>query len=210
MKSVYSVMLRDELVRRLDKVACENGVSRSVMLNRILADYLSLETPEMVMENIFTQMENLFFEESGFHFINQASQSMASVLSALDYRYNPKVRYSVELFPAGDLGQLKISLRSQNPTLIALLEDFYSLFITIEGKYIGERNYYYGDNRFVRVLVRPSSVSSEVLGEEIASYVKMIDSLMRIYFSNLDNLALAKKKVELAYINEVKNKEVLL
>ena len=57
MKSMYSVILRDELVRRLDAVAYENGVSRSVMLNKILADYLMVETPDTVMENIFSSME---------------------------------------------------------------------------------------------------------------------------------------------------------
>ena len=53
MKSVYSVILSDELVKRLDAVAYTSGVSRSVMLNKILADYLGVETPYSFIENIF-------------------------------------------------------------------------------------------------------------------------------------------------------------
>ena len=36
-KSMYSVILRDDLVEELDGVALRNGVSRYVMLNKIIA-----------------------------------------------------------------------------------------------------------------------------------------------------------------------------
>ena len=210
MKSVYSVILRDELVKRLDAVAYENGVSRSVMLNKILADYLSVETPDTVMENIFTRMEALFSEFSGMRFINQASSTMASVTSALEYRYNPKVKYSLELFPAGDLGQLKISLRSQNPALIALLEDFYSFFIYLEGKYIGERTYFYGDERFARVFLRPSGLSANELGEAIANYVRRFDLYLRKYFAGLQDITNTKLQIEAEYFSAIRKEEVRL
>ncbi|MBR2337700.1 MAG: hypothetical protein IKA61_07145 [Clostridia bacterium] len=210
MKSVYSVILRDELVKRLDSVAYQNGVSRSVMLNKILADYLCMETPDTVMESIFSRMEAMFSEIAGMRFINQASGTMASVTSALEYRYNPKVKYSLELFPAGDLGQLKISLRSQNPTLIALLEDFYSFIIYLEGKYIGERAYFYGDERFVRVLVRPEGVSADGLGEAIAKYVRRFDGYLRKYFSGLADLQATKIQIEADYALTIGKEEVRL
>ena len=50
MKSVYSVILSDELVKRLDAVAYTSGVSRSVMLNKILA-----VSATQIVEGRFTQ-----------------------------------------------------------------------------------------------------------------------------------------------------------
>ena len=210
MKSVYSVILRDELVKKLDVIAYENGVSRSVMLNKILADYLEVETPDTVMENILARMEEMLSSASRLRFVNQPSNSMASVLSALEYRYNPKLKYSLELFPSGDLGQLKISLRSQNPVLIGLLEDFYAFFIKLEGAYIGERQYFYQDNRFIRVLFRDGKASSVAIGEAIARYVKRFDKYLSIYFSSLSDLTFAKRQIEIEYINDIKNEEVTL
>ena len=210
MKSVYSVILNDELVKRLDAVAYKSGVSRSVMLNKILSDYLGVETPYSFIENIFTSMEGLFAESVGMRFINQASNSMATVTSALEYRYNPKLKYALELFPSGDLGQLKISLRSQNPALIDLLEDFYSFFIKLEGKYIGERVYFYQDLRFVRVFKRPTGVCAEQVANEISNYVKRFDRYLNIYFSTLANLPLAKSKIEAEYRYNLANQEILL
>ena len=210
MKSVYSVILRDELVKELDAVAYRNGVSRSVMLNKILADYLCVETPDTFMENIFTQMEALFSEISGMHYVSQASSSMAAVTSALEYRYNPKVKYSVELFPAGDLGQLKVSLRSQNPVLIALLEDFYNFFVNLERKYLGERTVYYADNKFIRVFRRPEHATAEQIGDEIAQYVKTFDLYMRRYTAGFNILEAERINIELDYVERLKGKEILL
>ena len=102
-KSVYSVLLSDELVSRLDEKAYESGVSRSVMLDRLLADYLTIETVDMKMENALINMGKLIERYSGLRFTNLPSNSMAFVQRALLYKYNPTVKYSVELFPAGDL-----------------------------------------------------------------------------------------------------------
>ena len=109
------------------------------MLDRLLADYLTIETVDMKMENALINMGKLIERYSGLRFTNLPSNSMAFVQSALLYKYNPTVKYSVELFPAGDLGQLKISLRTTSATLFTLMEDFYKLFISLEKKYIGER-----------------------------------------------------------------------
>ena len=210
MKSVYSVILSDELVKRLDVEAYKKGVSRSVMLNKILSDYLCVETPDTIIENIFAHMKNLFSDVLGMRFINQASNSMASVVSALEYRYNPKLKYTLELFPTGELGQLKISLRSQNPVLIDLLEDFYGFFIKLESAYIGERTYFYQDGRFGRVFLRPSGVSAKVIADEITKYVQLFDKYLSIYFSNLDDLTLAKRKIEFEYAKNIKETVVIL
>ena len=58
-KSVYSVLLSDELVSRLDEQAYKSGVSRSVMLDRLLAEYLTIETADMKMESALMNMGRL-------------------------------------------------------------------------------------------------------------------------------------------------------
>ncbi len=209
-KSVYSVLLSDELVSRLDEKAYENGVSRSVMLDRLLADYLTIETVDMKMENALINMGKLIERYSGLRFTNLPSNSMAFVQSALLYKYNPTVKYSVELFPAGDLGQLKISLRTTSATLFTLMEDFYKLFISLEKKYIGERKYGYSDNKFVRVMLRPEGITPEKTGEAIAEYVAEFDKYLRTYFSHLSDPEKARSETEREYRKNIEKKEVIL
>ena len=40
-KSVYSLVLSDDVVEAVDRAAYQNGLSRSAMVNQILADYVS-------------------------------------------------------------------------------------------------------------------------------------------------------------------------
>ena len=62
-KSVYSLVLNDEVVYLVDKVARINGLSRSNMIEKILADAVSYETPEIRANNIFEEIERLIAGE---------------------------------------------------------------------------------------------------------------------------------------------------
>ena len=45
-KSMYSLMLSEQVVEAIDRLALEQNTNRSRLINEILADYLSLVTPE--------------------------------------------------------------------------------------------------------------------------------------------------------------------
>jgi len=188
-KSVYSVVLNDELVGLLDRVAVKNGVSRSVMLNKIMAEYLTVETPELKIENIFSEVEKLINESDALRFISQPSLTMASIKSALCYRYSPTVRYSFELFENSDaLGQLKVTLRTQNPDLIKLVNEFFGFFVSMEIKYTGEAQYNIENGKLIRILRKPETpMTAAELGEGITVYVRLLDKIMNLYFNNLGN-----------------------
>ena len=52
-KSVYSLVLMDDVVKAIDQMAYENNTSRSNLINQILAEKVMLITPEMRMRDIF-------------------------------------------------------------------------------------------------------------------------------------------------------------
>ena len=118
-KSVYSLVLTDDVVAEIDRIAYENGTSRSNTVNQILAEYVSYDTPEKRIREVFSEVENLLTGSSRFQVMMQPSDSMFSLRSALAYKYNPTVRYSVELNrnlqPA--IGELRVSVRSQSSAL---------------------------------------------------------------------------------------------
>ena len=58
-KTLYSLMLNEEVVREIDALAHQLGTNRSALINQILADYTSVLTPERRIENIFRAMEEL-------------------------------------------------------------------------------------------------------------------------------------------------------
>ena len=58
-KSVYSLVLRDEIVEKLDRLAYSRNTNRSSLINQILAEYVSYVTPEKRMRDIFDRLEDL-------------------------------------------------------------------------------------------------------------------------------------------------------
>ena len=123
-------------------------------------------------------------------YLEQPSSYMASIMSALQYRYNPAIRYSVELFPkSAHLGQLKVTLRTQNLELIERMSDFYTLFSILEKKYYNpESRHIFEGAKLTRLFTFPKEeITTTELAEHLTKYVKDFDELLSLYFSNATN-----------------------
>lgn len=205
-KSVYSLVLSDEVVAAVDQLAYRSGASRSALVDRILAEYVSCQTPEMRMREIFEQAERLLTAADGFQPMLQPSDSMMSLRSALSYKYNPSVRYSVELFRdgGGSCGELRVSLRSQSSGLILCLDQFFRLWDKLERAYIGGAESAVRDGHYARTLRLPD-LPQQRQGEIIAGYIRSLDAAMKAFFSRLDDPDGAARACDRAYQDYLKN-----
>ena len=203
-KSVYSLVLSDDVIAAVDRAAYQNGLSRSAMINRILAQAVSYTTPEQRMSEIFSQVERLLNGEV-FQSLSQPSDSMMSLRSALAYKYNPNVRYSVELYPdrPGE-GELRVSLRSQSSALILYLGQFFRLWAKIEQAYVGGADCVIQDGKYARRLKLPARQSDREQGAVLAGYIRAMEQGLRAFFHSLDDPRQAAAAVEQAYQNYLK------
>ena len=188
MKNVYSIVLSSDIVEKIDRLAYEQGTNRSNMINQILAEYVSYTTPEKRFREIFRQMETRL-SENAFKAL-APSDTMLSLRSALAYKYNPTVKYNVELYRAGqdEIGELRISLRTQNAGLIAYMTEFYRLWTAIEMKYRGTIPFLIADGKYSRKLVLCNTVGAKEidLGRVIASYIETLDKALKAFFRYSD------------------------
>ena len=88
-KSVYSLVLMDDVIKAVDRQAYLLGTSRSNLINQILAEHLSCVTPEMRMREIFESLSHL--AGGGFRIQQQRSASLMTLKTALDYKYRPTI-----------------------------------------------------------------------------------------------------------------------
>ena len=212
-KSVYSLVLSDEIVQEIDRMAYEAGSSRSAMINQILAECVRFTTPEKRMREVFSAIEQMLIG-GVFEPQLQPSESMFSLRSSLDYKYNPSVRYSVELYQNALplLGELRVSIRSQNSALVLALLQFFKLWTKIETAYIGRVECAMEDGRYYRKL-RLSGVqepTNEQIGEGIAAYINLLDSALKSYFQNSTEPALAVASVEKRYVSHMRGGGMIL
>ena len=137
-KSVYSIVLDDDVVEAVDELAYRAGTNRSGLINSILAERIGCVTPGMRMREIFALVEQAL--EPRFLPSPQTSGSVLLVRTALRYKYKPTLKYSVELFRSfsGCVGRLKVGLRSQSAELTELCGEFFAYWQALEKRLTGE------------------------------------------------------------------------
>ncbi|MGN0594522.1 MAG: CopG family transcriptional regulator [Hominimerdicola sp.] len=206
-KSVYSLVLADEVVEAVDRLAYQMNTSRSNLINQILAERVQCVTPEMRMRDIFSTIEQLM--DTRFQFMAQPSDAMISIKSPLRYKYKPTIRYSVELSKDfnGKVGRLKVQFRTQSSALINAISGFFKLWQALENNYLAKL-FTNGvpsieeEGRFTRDFYSPStSLTDEEIGNSIGEYIKLMDECIQIYFDNISDPNSQANKISEKYKN---------
>ncbi|MBQ4086954.1 MAG: hypothetical protein IJC78_01760 [Clostridia bacterium] len=213
-KSVYSLVLNDDVVALVDRAAAKRGISRSSFINEVLARELAHVTPEMRIREIFDSLERIA-EGMPFRVKEQPSDAMMSLFGSLSYKYNPTVRYSVELLPktAGTIGALKVSFRTQSASFMEALSEFFYFLSGLESAYAPKGVSYTPENgKIARTLVVPhgAQYSADETGFAISEYIKMFDRALNTYFSYLPDTETAARCTAGVYTEYLKHTKYLI
>ncbi len=213
-KNNYSLMLSEGVVRAIDLEAARRGTNRSALINHILAEYVSYVTPEMRAREILTSVLSAL---GGTFRTEGESETGVSLYSSLSYRYRPTVRYALELYRDSDrLGEIRVSMRTQNAVLLRLFESFCLCFAETERRYLGDAEYALGSGRFSRVLrLRKNDgigdmLTLSALGEYVADYVSMLDGALKLFCNYADDLRFASAALDEHYRAYLSRAQLLL
>lgn len=218
-RSVYSLVLMDDVVRRIDQAAYSMNTSRSNLINQILAEYVSCPTPEQRTKDIFEQISQMVSGERTFQIQGQPSDGMMSIRSALRFRYNPTIRYVVEIYREGGdaFGEMRVSSRTQSRKLLEYLEDFFTRFAHMELQErqlsAGVLEYHIGGGRFSRKFTLPQDVrrlTNQQMGNAIAWYIQMFDEVMESYFESISLEQRPEEGMKEQYLEYMKHAEWLI
>ena len=211
-KTLYSLMLNDEVVREVDALAHSLGTNRSNLINQILAEYVNYTTPERRINDVLSAISELMAPSRELvPFFAPNSFSM-SLKSSLEYKYRPTVKYEVELYRGGgdSIGELSVVFRTQSAALIASMTEFFRLWKRIEDLHLAaasglQISYALYDGKFVRSLCAPArDCTAGELAEAISEYIKLFDKLMKHYLTG----RLDAQGVEAAYYSYMRTAKV--
>ena len=187
-KTLYSLMLSDDVVREIDNLAHRRGTNRSALVNQILAEYAGFVTPERRINDIFRQIgEILGSDRELVPFVAPGASTM-SMKSSLQYRYRPTVKYSVELYRDREaaMGELSVVFRTQSEELLAAMDRFFRLWKQIEDELIAAylprpAEYALYSGRFTRTIALAAGrdYSTADVAAAISAYVRLFDRLMK-------------------------------
>ncbi|MBR1724566.1 MAG: hypothetical protein IJ723_06065 [Ruminococcus sp.] len=205
-KSVYSIVLSDEVVQAVDDLAYRLGTSRSNLIDRILAERVSCTTPEMRIREIFSLVEQAL--DRRFLPAPGSSGSVMAVKTPLRFKYKPTVKYSVELYRgfSGCVGRLKVTMRTQSAELSSLCDGFFELWSGLEKRYLGglfsggfpvelsptcyTRDFYE---------VGEGSLTDDEIAGAISRYIETFSAAMNQYFAHPGDPAEAAALCEETY-----------
>lgn len=203
-KSVYSLVLMDDVIKAVDRQAYLLGTSRSNLINQILAEHLSCVTPEMRMKETFETVQNLI--SNAFQIQQQRSASLLTVRTPLEYKYRPTISYKVELerIPDTYIGTLKIQIRTQSIPLTDMFGKFFLFRAKLESEILAEKgcNCYscsVDTNTFSRKLINSVKLSPEQLGSAIGEYIKHLDKGIKLFFADPVNFGNTAPEIEKEY-----------
>lgn len=184
---MYSLILLDEVVREVDRLAHREGLSRSGLINRILAEHIGLSTPEKQLDRLYGAARKKMEETPSLRVQNAENtpgSSLLSIKSALPYRYNPTIRYNVELTlrDGSYVGELRVVSRSQSGELLKLLRLFFRAWKQLEQSLSHSPPTAIAGGKMTREL-RIRGEDTDRTGEALAAYIQMFDTALDTFFA---------------------------
>ena len=214
-KTLYSLMLSDEVVAEVDRLAHRLGTNRSNLINQILAEHVNLVTPERRINDIFSAIEQLMTPSRELvPFVSPNTMTM-SLKSSLEYKYRPTVKYEVELYrgDSDSLGELTVIFRTQSAALIRSMTEFFRIWKRIEDAHLRPvmesepPKYALYDGKFIRSISVPSrDCSSDELAKVLSEYIKLFDTMMKGYLGG----RLDARDIEACYFSQLRRADILI
>ncbi len=187
-KMVYSLMLFEEIVEKIDQMAYEKNTNRSQLINDILAEKIGMVTPEQKIQQILERLDENFNDTLSVSQINKHSSIQFG--KSLKYKYRPKVRYSYEFISnhEGRYAVLKISSRTKSEGLKEHFEAFFGLITQIEKNDQSDDVNHQSNHKFVRTFKDEGRLSKDVetVSDNLTAYLQMMDQAMNAYFAGVD------------------------
>ena len=214
-KTLYSLILSDEVVAEVDRLAHRLGTNRSNLINQILAERVGLVTPERRINDIFTAIEQMMMPSRELVPFFAPNALTMSLKSSLEYKYRPTIKYEVELCKgeAESLGELTVVFRTQSSALIGAMTDFFRLWKLIEDTHLSpllggdSPAYALYDGKFVRSIVMPQrDCTPDELASAISEYIKLFDSMMKGYLTGKYD----SREVEACYYSQLRRADILI
>lgn len=105
-KTMYSLILTDEVIERIDRLAYEKGMSRSQMVDHLLAREVGLSTPEQQTRLIVRHAADRMSENvPSLQLHIRSDLGSMEIATFVKFKYNPSIKYSFDIL-ASDGGSL--------------------------------------------------------------------------------------------------------
>ncbi|HIR34531.1 MAG TPA: hypothetical protein IAC91_00335 [Candidatus Faecimorpha stercoravium] len=193
-KSMYSLILTDEVIARIDRLAYEKGMNRSQLIDHLLAKEVGMHTREHQTRTIISYtVSQINTQESSLH--GHMDRGSMEVATYVKYKYNPTIKYGFDIIEENNapLGLLKIQSRSTAAALRNNLDTFFCLLSVIDDHHhqlfrIPTKKQT-DAGRYQRTIVLPrlfeNTDDAQTVADRLSASILLVDDTMQSYFNSL-------------------------
>ncbi len=212
-KSMYSLILTDEVIARIDRLAYEKGMNRSQLIDHLLAREVGMSTREHQTRSIIYYTVSQINTQATSLRVHMDRGSM-EVDTFVKYKYNPTIKYGFDIIEEGGrlLGLLKVQSRSTAAALRNNLDAFFCLLSVIDDRYgqflrIPARKQT-DTGRYHRTVVLPKlfedTDDAQKVADRLSAAILLVDDAMQNYFNALHSPS-QSRIVEEAYLKRLRD-----
>ncbi len=201
-RSVYSLVLDDEVVAAIDVCAVGAGMNRSAYINQLLARHVGYVTPDEQIEQFLDALSAYF--GGIFQVMPVQGKRTLTMIGAIRYAYSPKIRYQVILSKDWHEATLKISSRTRNVSLLVEIVYFLEQWARLEAKYIPNGPFGQGKYEIISPCTMNVVLDTEN-GDFTAEAERMIErfhNLLQVYFVACEQGKVSEAMLEEAYCQQ--------
>lgn len=205
---MYSLMLMEEVVREIDRLAYEKRTNRSSLINEILAERVGFKTETALLKSYKDTLLSYMDTQSAWQRTSHDTDQSIQVRTFLPYKYNPSIVYRLDFeeIDGRKMTVIRLFSRSSATLFIENLNTFFRKINQAELEYLKKMGVYKYINAsdeknelyFVRYL--PTDWTEEKNhrqdAEKIFHYLRGIDEALKSYFDELFEEEVLKQIVE--------------
>lgn len=199
-KQIYSLVLSEQVVEKVDREALVRGISRSQIINDLLCQSFGVWTPDLKMNRVMDLMTEAFRGLDTMQMVSATHGNTLQLRTSVSYKYKPKLKYVIEMSGKNHplLANLKIYSRTTSEPFLQCLVMFFGYISDFEesiAPQIGLRQvlstgYAYEDNKFVKRFEcdwTTTDVPAEAIAAYLISYVQFLDEALKMFFDSYGN-----------------------
>lgn len=211
-KQIYSLVLSDQVIEKIDREALIKGSNRSQIINDMLCQSLGIWTPDLKMNRVMDLMSEALREVETMQMVSASRGNTLQIRTSVAYKYNPKLKYVIEMSGKGHptMAILKIYSRTTSELFLQALVMFFGYLNDFEERIkaninlreVSSKGYVFDERRFVKEIQCDwitKDVEAEAIASYLSNYVQFLDESIKMYFNAFGDWQLIDQQMNALY-----------
>lgn len=211
-KQIYSLVLSDQVIEKIDREALIKGSNRSQIINDLLCQNLGIWTPDLKMNRVMDLMTETLREIETMQMVSASHGNTIQLRTSVAYKYNPKLKYVVEMSGKAHptMAVLKIYSRTTSELFLQALVMFFGYLNDFEERIeasinlreVVSKGYLFEEKRFVKEIQCDwvtKDVEAEAIAIYLSNYIQFLDESIKMYFNAYGNWQFIDQQMNALY-----------